>query len=157
MSYPLSPHFTWLEAKKSRTADCKGIDNNIPGELHVNLGRSAQFMECVRSVLGGRPIYVSSWYRCPELNTAIGGHKNSAHKKGLGIDFRAPPDLLLADVFDMIAKSDLPFDQLIIERTKSGSAWIHVGLSVGKPRREMLRAAGDVLRGKMTFTRVAEG
>ena len=157
MAYQLSPNFTWLEAKRSVTADTKGINNNIPGELYMNLGRSAQFMECVRSVLGNKPIKVTSWYRCLLLNTAVGGSKSSAHKKGLGIDFKAPKDMTLVAAFNHIADSSLPFDQLIIERTKSGKKWIHIGLSVGKPRREMLRAAGNVLGGKMTFTRVAEG
>lgn len=157
MTYPLSPHFSWVEAKRSVTADAKGIDNTVPGELHVHLGRSAQFMECVRSVLGNHPIRVTSWYRCPELNEAIGGSKTSAHMKGLAMDFKAPGSLTLAEAFDKIAESNLPFDQLIIERTASGSKWIHVGLSIGKPRREMLTAQGDTLGGEMIFRRVLEG
>ena len=152
----LTPYFSWVEVTRSGTAKAKGIDNSLPTPLHDSVVRTAQFMECIRALLGDKPITVNSWYRCPALNVAIGGSKSSAHMKGLAVDWE-PAGMELSAAFDRVAASALPFDQLILERTKDGAAWIHVGLSEGKPRREVLRAQGQTLGGPMSFTRVAIG
>ena len=151
----LTPYFSWAEVTRSETAKAKGIDNAVPVALHDGIVRTAQFMECIRAHLG-KPIKVNSWYRCPALNLAVGGSKSSAHMRGLAVDWEpVGMDLLVA--FERVRTSSLPFDQLIIERTKDGAAWIHVGLSEGPPRREALQASGAALGGSMTFTRVALG
>lgn len=149
----LSPHFSWSEVEASDTARRLGIVNTLPIELLVNVARTAQMLECVRAVLG-EPILLSSWYRCPELNKAVGSSSSSVHPKGLAGDF-TPARTSLDGAFNRIIESGLPYDQLIIERTSSGSAWIHIGLSEGPPRRQALRASGETLGGPMAFTRVA--
>lgn len=151
----LSPHFSWAEVEHSSTAARLRIDNTLPDILVVNAARMAQFMECVRERLG-EVFLVSSWYRCPVLNTAVGSGETSVHKKALAVDGR-PASIPLERAFDMLVGSGLPYDQLIIERTKSGSAWLHIGLSEGRHRRQALRASGDTLGGPMTFTRVVDG
>lgn len=150
---PLTDHFTWYEATYSPTAMAQGIDNTVPDNLRNNIIRTAGYMEDVRTLLGNRPIRVTSWYRCKALNTAIGGSKTSAHMRGLAVDFK-PTHLTLYHAFEMIAGSDIPFDQLIEERTRSGSRWIHIGFSEGPPRRDVLRAYGDRLGGLMSYRRV---
>lgn len=155
MSALISPHFTWAEVTRSPTAAAKGIDNSLPEELEGNARRTAEAMERVRAVVGG-PLQVNSWYRCPELNTAIGGSKTSVHPKALAVDFH-PLAMPLAEAFRRIAESDIEFDQLIIERTNSGAHWIHFGLSDGLGRRQVLSAAGDTLGGPMHFERVLVG
>lgn len=152
----LSEHFSWLEAVASVTASKLGINNIVPAALRPNVQRTAAEMEKVRTLLGEIPLRVNSWYRSPALNKAIGGSKTSAHMKGLAVDFESPR-LSNAEIFDRIAASDIQFDQLIHERTKSGADWVHIGFSEGPPRREVMRAAGQTLGGKMTFTRVAKG
>lgn len=151
----LTEHFSWEEVSRSPTAMRKGIDNRIPDPLKPNAERVARFMEDVRALLG-HPIQVTSWYRSPELNKAVGGSKTSAHMKGLAMDFKVVGmDLRFA--FDTIARSALVFDQLILERTRDGAYWIHLGLSHGFPRREVLTAKGGVLGGAMAFRRVSLG
>ena len=81
--------------------------------------------------------------------TAPGG-LTGRHPEGPAIDGK-PTVLSLENAFDDIAASLLPFDQLILEGTKDGAGWIHIGLSTRKPRRQVLRAEGDVLGGPMTF------
>lgn len=153
----LTAHFSWAEAARSSTADAKGIDNAIPPTLKANVQKTADLMESVRALLGGKPLRVNSWYRCPALNTAIGGSPRSRHMQGLAVDFEAPAGMTNDAAFKMIATSSLLFDQLIHERTRSGADWIHFGASEGPPRRQVLAASGDTLGGPMNFTRLALG
>lgn len=148
----LSARFTWADVQASATAVSKGIDNALPDDLAVNAARTCFALECVEGLVG--PVTVTSWYRCLALNTAVGGSKTSAHMKGLAVDFQ-PKDVTLVVAYERIRASSLPFDQVIIERTATGAAWIHLGLSEGKPRREALSATGT--QGNMTFQRVAAG
>lgn len=152
----LAPHFSMAEVTRSATASARGIDNSVPLGFRSNIGRTAQFMECIRALLGGDPIRVTSWYRSPSLNVAVGGSESSVHPKALAVDWQHSV-LDLGEAFARIADSALPFDQLIIEGTADGAQWIHVGLSEGEPRRGAMRAQGDRLGGPMTYTRIAEG
>jgi zinc D-Ala-D-Ala carboxypeptidase len=148
----VTPHFSWYEVQYSTTAKAKGIDNTVPPALLANVKITAAYMERVRALLGA-PIRVTSWYRCPAVNKAIGGARNSAHMSGLAVDFK-PTNMSLADAFTLIRKSDIPFDQVILERTKDGAAWVHIGFTRGTPRREALRAWGVKLGGPMQYARV---
>ncbi len=153
MSEPLSEHFSWDEASRSDTAAKRGIDNTIPEGLRPNVISTAQHLEQVRIVLGNQPLRVTSWYRSREVNRAIGGSKTSAHMRGLAVDFKPPAGYTLFDAFEQLAKSDIPFDQLIEERTRDGARWIHIGFTEGHPRRDILRAVGGVLGGVMAYRR----
>lgn len=156
MSDHVSANFSWAEVIGSPTARARHIDNALPQELIPNAHRVATGMEEVRLLLGG-PIHVNSWYRCPELNAAIGGSKTSAHMKALAVDFR-PTTIALLGAFELIAATEsIVFDQLIHERTADGADWIHFGLSTGVQRRQVLRASGQHLGGTMQFERVAAG
>jgi zinc D-Ala-D-Ala carboxypeptidase len=148
----VTPHFSWYEVQYSTTAKAKGIDNTVPPALLANVKITAAYMERVRALLGA-PIRVTSWYRCPAVNKAIGGARNSAHMSGLAVDFK-PTNMSLADAFHLIRKSDIPFDQIILERTRDGAAWVHIGFTRGTPRREALRAWGVKLGGPMQYARV---
>ena len=151
----LTPHFAWEEVIRSTTARRDGIDNEVPDGLVPHIYRTAQFLEDVRALIQV-PIRVTSWYRCLALNTTIGGSRTSQHMQGLAGDV-VPVGKTLDEAFETIAASFLPFDQLILEQTKDGAKWLHIGLSTRRPRRQVLRAAGDELGGPMQFTRVATG
>lgn len=152
----LTEHFSWAEVSRSATADAKKIINVVPPECTHNVVRVAEAMELVRALLGDNPLKINSWYRCLELNRAIGGSPKSMHMKGLAVDFE-PLTMTNDKAFERIAKSDIPFDQLIHERTKSGADWIHFGLAEGEPRGQVLVATGDTLGGPMAFRRIALG
>ena len=129
----LSPHFSLAELVSSQVATRKGIDNAPAPAIVANLTHLAALLEQVRALVGA-PIAISSGYRSPALNKAVGGAANSAHVLGLAADIStaklAPKALAL-----LIRQSDITFDQLIYEGT-----WVHIGLSTGVPRRQVLTA-----------------
>jgi hypothetical protein len=129
----LTEHFTLEELTASQVAVRRGIDNSPSPDIVKNLSRLAATLERVRAWVS-RPIAVSSGYRCVALNALVGGAANSAHRTGLAADITcsgiAPKALAV-----MIRDSGIEFDQLIYEGT-----WVHIGLSVDVPRRQVLTA-----------------
>lgn len=129
----LSPHFSLAELTGSQVATRQGIDNTPVPAIIANLTRLAMVLEQVRALVGA-PITISSGYRSPTLNKAVGGASNSAHVLGLAADIStnklAPKALAM-----LIRQSGILFDQLIYEGT-----WVHIGLSAGAPRRQVLTA-----------------
>jgi zinc D-Ala-D-Ala carboxypeptidase len=136
MSKKLSEHFTLEELILSQTAARKGIDNTPPALIIRELRKLAAALEEIRTLLGGVPIFVSSGYRSPELNAAVGGAKHSAHMDGLAADFTAPAFGIVIQVARKIATSDIAYDQLIHEY----GAWVHISLAKDgvEPRRQEL-------------------
>ncbi|MBE0612376.1 MAG: DUF882 domain-containing protein [Burkholderiales bacterium] len=136
MAKKLSDHFTLEELILSQTATRKGIDNTPPPQVVANLRKLAQALEQVRELLGGAPILVSSGYRSPALNKAVGGAKNSAHMLGLAADFTAPAYGTVLQVTRKVAASDIAYQQVIHEF----GAWVHLGLPPddAAPQREKL-------------------
>ena len=134
----VTQHFTLEEVQKSNTATRLGIDNSVPSELMVNVKRMCQKLEEVRSMFN-RPIIISSFYRCPELNAKVGGSKTSAHMNGLACDFLVSVKFPHT-VFDVIRDSTMVFDQLILESSSSGSVWVHLGIEkeASQPRRMIM-------------------
>jgi zinc D-Ala-D-Ala carboxypeptidase len=131
----LSEHFTLEELSFSETAARFGLEN-IPDAITAeNLERIAAFMEKIRTLLGNRPIVVHSGYRSPQVNKAVGGAITSAHCQGLACDFACPTFGTPVDVALAIRKSELGYDQLILE-----DGWVHVSLPEHGliPRRESL-------------------
>nr|WP_314758890.1 D-Ala-D-Ala carboxypeptidase family metallohydrolase [uncultured Porphyromonas sp.] len=135
-------YFTLAELVRSRTAEAhkpKPIDNTPPAELLPNLHRLMDYLDLIREAYG-KPIRVSSGYRCYDLNRAVGGSSNSQHKQGLAADLVVPDlDRLLG-----IIRKLGGFDQLIDERPRGGSRWVHVSVAPegGKPRGQVMRYDG---------------
>lgn len=131
----LSEHFTLDEFTLSQEAARKGINNTPPRDVLTNLTELAGVLEDVRELLG-RPILISSGYRCDELNLAVGGAASSKHVFGLAADFTSPKYGSPLAVCKAIADSDIPFDQVIHEFGR----WVHLGITPGgvKPRRQTL-------------------
>ena len=130
----LTPNFTLEEFTDSQTAARKGIPN-VPrpaSQEHQNLQRTAEVMELVRTILGGHPILISSGYRAPKVNKAVGGSKASKHMHGLACDFSCPgfgSPLEICKALEPHMQT-LGIDQLIHEY----NGWVHLGLSAGEPR-----------------------
>jgi putative chitinase len=109
----LSEHFTLAEFIRSDKARQLGNDN-MPTPAHLaNLKRTAAGFEKVRALLGG-PIKITSGYRNPAVNRAVGGTATSAHPMGLAGDF-THSSLTPLQCARKIRDSDLQFDQLILE------------------------------------------
>ena len=141
----MSEHFSIAELTFSQTATRQGIDNTPSEAITANLRRLCVTLEQIRA-LTGRPLTVSSGYRCPALNAEIGGARESAHMDGLAADINCP-GMTPRALSILIRESGIEFDQLILE----GGRWAHIGLSAGALRREVLTASFSA--GKATYTR----
>lgn len=122
----ISGHFTLEELSFSEAAARLGLDNTPDPSVVANLGLVAEVMERIRTLLGNSPIVVHSGYRSLEVNQAVGGVVTSAHCCGLACDFVCPAFGTPAEVALTILKSDIDYDQLILEY-----GWVHVGLAQG--------------------------
>ena len=132
----ITNHFALNEITNSDTAKRLGIDNSLPEELMSNARRMCERLEEVRALFN-KPIMITSFYRCPELNTKVGGSKTSAHKDCRACDFTVK-GVAVEDVFANIKSSEIVFDQLIIESSKT-STWIHLGIEKeGEKPRQMV-------------------
>jgi zinc D-Ala-D-Ala carboxypeptidase len=125
----LTPHFTLEEFTDSQTAARKGIVN-VPRENSQerrNLLKVAETMEKVRSLLGDKPILISSGYRSPIVNAAVGGSKSSAHMSGLAVDFSCPGFGTPRQICKALEAHmvELRIDQLIHEF----NTWVHLGMN----------------------------
>lgn len=127
----VSPNITYGEAVASATAKSRGI-SNVPNETQwYNMKYVAlHIFEVVRLKFGGKPIKVTSFFRCLLLNQAVGGSGTSQHVCGEALDmdgdvYGSPSN---KQIFDYI-KDNLLFDQLICEGIVDGQiAWVHCSL-----------------------------
>lgn len=128
-------YFTIKELCKSQTANAKGIKNEPTKDIEENLiALVDNVLDPVREWYG-KPIYVNSGYRCPELNKAVGGVSTSQHMKGQAADIDVHNNANNKKIFNYIRKK-LKYDQLLWE---NGGAWIHVSFRKdGKNRMQCL-------------------
>ncbi len=139
-SYQLTKNFSLSELEASSTAKAKGIDNSVPFELMPNIHKLADGLQLVRDLLG-QPMIISSGYRSPALNKAVGGVLNSSHANGEAVDFISPKFGNTQKICEAIIKSGIKFDQLIKERNLKGSEWVHIGFG-SQMRQEVLTYKG---------------
>ncbi|MDR7523171.1 MAG: D-Ala-D-Ala carboxypeptidase family metallohydrolase [Armatimonadota bacterium] len=140
----LSKHFTLDEFTFSQTAIRQGLDN-APDESHIEHMRAlcVNVLEPLRAVIG-KPIQITSGYRSPKVNAAIGGSRRSQHIEGKAADIVCPAIGTLA-LFKALVRAGLPYDQLIFEGT-----WVHVSYDESRSREEILLATFKA--GRATYT-----
>lgn len=130
-------YFTLKELTYSETAEKKGIDNTPNETVKANLqALITNVLNPVREIYGNS-IAISSGYRSPALNKAIGGASNSQHLTGQAADL-VPYNKkgTLEQIFAAcVAVGN--FDQLIIEQNKN-SRWVHVSYDPTRNRRQIL-------------------
>jgi len=138
----ISKHISYKEGVYSNTAMRKGIDNTPNDEQLENMKLVAdKVFEPLRKWVSG-PIKINSFFRCPELNKAIGGSSKSQHCKGQAID--------IDDTFGVISNADmyyyiknhLDFDQMIWEFGDDNNPnWVHISyISEKENRNRCLKA-----------------
>ena len=129
----LSEHFTLEELTHT---DHRELEN-IPNETELaNLKRLAEFLERIKTVLGGKPIMVNSAFRSKAVNDAVGSKDTSQHRVGCAADLRVPgmtPD----EVVKAIIASGIGYDQVIREFDR----WTHISIPnklFDSPRKQAL-------------------
>jgi hypothetical protein len=143
----LSKNLSLAEVTKSTTAKRLGI-NNVPDDEWVieNLRQVAiNVFQPLRDSFGC-PIYVSSGYRGPELNRAIGGSLRSQHMEGRALDLDADVygGCTNSQIFDWI-RENVTFDQMVWEfGDQDNPDWVHVSyVHDGVNRGRCLKACRD--------------
>ena len=121
-------YFKDTELYYSRTALEKGI-NNTPSDEQLEWLKHIRdvYLNSVRELLG-KPIIITSGYRSPELNKAVGGVANSNHLKAEAVDLQPKGAKVseLRNIFlSFLEDHNLPFDELIYEQNSKGSIWLH--------------------------------
>ena len=137
----LSPHFALSEMLQSNTARSRGLYQAPPPIVVERLRELCiDLLEPIRDTLG--PLRITSGYRRPRVNVAVGGSSTSAHMSGWAADVvpvRAIPEQIMILLHD--AGHALAWDQAILY-----SSHVHLGLrrpATGEQRRQLLRAEGS--------------
>ena len=157
----LSEHFTLGEVTKSRHVEIYNIPSHVTIE---NLKRVCGWLEKLRErynrnyVLvqttptppdsGGEidtseaPIIITSGYRSPELNKKVGGSPTSNHLTGCAVDIRVYGieqamryAVILMDYADETKQN---YDEILIERNRSGGYWLHFAVRPKDNRRKTM-------------------
>ena len=147
----ISKHISYKEGVYSTTATRKGIDNTPnDGQLLNMVTIAEEVFEPLRAYVGG-PIKINSFFRCPELNKAIGGSGKSQHCHGQAIDIDDTFGRMTnAEMYSWI-KEYLEFDQMIWEFGDDDNPdWVHVSyVSEDENRNRCLKAYKD--KGKTKY------
>ena len=129
----LSKYFDLRELIFSKIAEDHGIDNAPTPEILEKLKYTAGQLDKVRELLG-KPVNVSSGYRCLQVNRRLGSKDSSQHLKGEAVDFKCELFGSPKKVFDKVRESNIQFDQLILEF----NSWVHISFVKEGGRRECL-------------------
>ena len=140
----LSDHFTIGELTKT---SAKGIDNTPSHAAVLNLKNLCEnWLEDLRysnNALYGNPdepIIITSGYRSAEVNKLAGGSPTSNHLTGCAVDIRCTgieQALRYANILlDIADGTKRNFDELLIEKNKRGSCWIHFAVRPKGNRRK---------------------
>ncbi len=129
----LTKHFKLSEFLRSTTANKLGLDNT-KGFDEKSLLKVAQLLEKIREK-AGFPIWISSGYRCDEVNAAVGGSKKSQHRLSQAADIKACKGHTNKELFEIINKminqKEITCGQLIDEYNY---AWVHISIPANRTK-----------------------
>lgn len=118
----------------SVTAKRLGI-NNDTSDLNILtcLMVTADKMQEIRDLLDS-PIKISSAYRCPDLNRAVGSRSNSQHIQGQAVDFTCPQFGSPEKIVKFLKEEGVEVDQCLVE-----SGWVHLSIKHNKNRNQFAK------------------
>ena len=127
-------YFTFNELCESGTAKTHHIDNTPDEEIKINLRNLVDnCLDIIREKYG-KPITISSGYRCLSLNKIVGGASTSQHTKGQAADLKGKNRQENEIIFNIIKQLGC-YDQLLNEHDYS---WIHVSYVDKKNNRKQI-------------------
>jgi hypothetical protein len=133
----LSAYVTLAALVRSDTARRLAIPNRPPFRARRNLRRLALGLDRVRRLLG-RPLELSSGFRSPALNRAVGGSARSRHQAGLAADFACKSYGTPYRICARLVRACVPFDQLIHEYgDEPDRGWVHISFGPHARRRTL--------------------
>lgn len=128
-----SEFFSLAELIKSSTATKHHIDNTPPADVIKNLQYGVDMILDPLRRIYGKPIFITSGYRCPKLNTLVGGVSNSWHTQGNAADIHVASLTEATKLFSNLQK--IPsVDTVLFEHSGSGQ-WLHVQWNIAKTPR----------------------
>ena len=130
-------HFKFYEMVRSSKADEFNIDN-FPKDCETvdNLIVLMENLDIIREAYG-KPLFISSGYRCPALNSKVGGVKTSQHMKGQAADINCGSVEKNREFFNWLVqhKDEFEFDQILDEY---GYQWVHYSVKKSENRKQIL-------------------
>lgn len=128
-----SEFFTLAELIKSSTANKRHIDNTPPSEVIKNLQYGVDMVLDPLRRLYGKPIIITSGFRCQKLNDLVGGVKNSWHTKGNAADIHVASLTEATKLFNNLQK--IPSVDTVLFEHSSSAQWLHVQWDMSKTPR----------------------
>ena len=143
----LSPHFTLGELTKTNYVT---KDGNFPSRVAIeNLTNICEnWLEALlglakrqsRARQAQGPLIINSGYRSPEVNKLAGGAPTSNHLTGCAVDIHVSgfeQAIRYASILlDISEGTQRDYDELFIEKNKTGSHWIHFAVKPKDNRRK---------------------
>lgn len=125
------PNFLPHEFFVSETARRLGIENSTDDiSILASLNVVADKMQEIRDAIG-LPITITSAYRCPDLNKAVGSKDTSQHLKGQAVDFQCHRFGTAEDIVVFIKEKGIEVDQVLVEQ-----GWVHLSIKLNDNRNE---------------------
>lgn len=126
----LSPHFSFDELTTTSHSSLQESNRKSAESFKKNLTYTAGALEEIRTLLGV-PLQITSGFRMPALNKAVGGSATSKHTQGLCADF-IPIGMEVKEAFALLTthKSKLLSVRKIIIEGVKGKSWIHMQAKV---------------------------
>ena len=134
----------WLEELRRRYNENYVLDQTAPYPSYSGGEASGRFLPLSRRGKRGaeEPIVLNSGYRSPELNRKVEGAPTSNHLTGCAVDIRVAGleqamryAVILMDYADETRQD---YDEILIERNRSGGYWLHFAVRPKDNRRKTM-------------------
>ncbi len=147
----IAKNFSLSEFTRSSTAESHGIDNTPSDAEFIQLVYLADVMQSFRDILG-KPITITSGYRCLPLNRVIGSKDTSKHTKGRACDF-VVQGMTAREVFNALKESGTNYSKLILEFPGTDREWNHLEINEFAQESSKKHLLAEKING---FTRYSE-
>ncbi len=125
--------FSFQEFERSDTAYKHGIDNTAPESARKNIAALVDKVLDPLREAWGKPITVTSGYRCSELNRLVGGVATSTHMQGMAADISTGNMIDNRRLYQLAQDLNLPYFELIGK--KYGFGWLHISYDPTRTKR----------------------